>query len=312
MKCNICGGEMPDGQSVCKYCGNIMPEVRKKDEPIVTPQNINEQRINYTRNIKPDVEVCQQRRANGGYCVKCGRPLDGVTNKCIVCDAAQVSQRAYTNEDYKKMEMNKMAQKKKKKKKNNSIRNVLLAVIGMIIIFFVALWFAFNKLPGWLGIGVQEETATPEITVTTKPKKTTDPNWKPTDNDPDETESPDFTQTPLPTKAPVRTPVPVETGDPVETRGGEYEYPSDTKLITEQELKEKKREEIKYIYWEIYARHGYTFDDAGLSDYFEQNHDEWYIPTISDEEKVKANFNDIEKKNIEVIEAYQKKMGWRQ
>ncbi|MEE0410683.1 MAG: YARHG domain-containing protein, partial [Clostridia bacterium] len=60
----------------------------------------------------------------------------------------------------------------------------------------------------------------------------------------------------------------------------------------------------------IYARHGYTFDDD-LADYFENNH-EWYMPITSDKPKVEAKFNSIEKRNIKIIEEYQKQKGWRQ
>ena len=302
MRCNICGGEMPEGQSTCKYCGNVMPLPEKKEEISPQVRRHIEMPPKHTQGTTPDMRVYQQNKTQGGYCTKCGRPLDGVTQKCIVCDAAQVSRRAYTNEDYKNREIEIMAQKKKKKKKQNTMLKIFLAIIGMIILFSAAVYGAI-KLAGVLGIGGAKDEDTQVVTVTDKPRNTADPNWKAHI----EEETPEPTEEP--TKAPVRTPEPAETGDPVDVRGGEYLYPSDTHLISEGELKELSRLEIKRIYWEIYARHGYTFDDD-LADYFENNH-KWYMPTTSDKAKVEAQFNSIEKRNIKTIFDYQKKMGWR-
>ena len=91
-------------------------------------------------------------------------------------------------------------------------------------------------------------------------------------------------------------------------------YDTDKKIITVSELDKYKnqsngREKIKRIYWEIYARHGYTFDDD-LADYFETSHS-WYMPTTSDKSEVESQFNSYEKENIKIIEDYQRKQGWR-
>lgn len=309
MKCNICGGEIPAGQNTCKYCGNVVSMPEKKQSTSI-PRNIEmPPRKPAGNSTSVDAKIYQQNKEQGGYCIKCGRPLDGVTHKCIVCDAAQVSKRAYVNEEFKNREMNIMAQKKKKKKKNNTIRNTVLAILGMIVLFSVAVYGALKLSDMW-GIGGANDDSSSSVTVTDKPRVTADPNWEAEvkdDDDKKEKSTPEPTE--IPTMAPARTPEPVETGDPVELRGGEYLYPSDTHLISEDELKELTREEIKRIYWEIYARHGYTFDDE-LADYFENNHS-WYMPTTSDATKVEAKFNSIEKRNKSTIEKYQKDMGWR-
>lgn len=303
MKCNICGGEMPEGQSTCKYCGNIMAIKEKQEEKVPPIRRHIEMPPKHTQTIPVNERPYQSKRPQEGFCSKCGRPLDGITQKCIVCDAAQVSKRAYTNEDYRKREIELMAQKKKKKKKKNTALKIFISILLMIILFSAAVYGAI-KLAGVLGIGGAQEEDTQVVTVTDKPRNTADPNWK---AEVDEEETPEPTEEP--TKAPVRTPEPVETGDPVDVRGGEYLYPSDTHLISEGELEELSRLEIKRIYWEVYARHGYTFDDD-LADYFENNH-KWYMPITSDKAKVEAQFNSIEKRNIKTIFDYQKKMGWR-
>ena len=305
MKCNICGGELASGENVCKYCGNIMPSEKPVEQPTrpLPPVRPKPEPASYER----DAEVMPQRRVERmSYCSKCGRPLDGVSGKCIMCDAAAVGRGMSAN--YQNTEEDDMAQKKKKKKKQNTVRNFILATLALIILFAggikAAMWIAGSW--GILPSQEQEEEVTelPVVGATQKPKST----WEPT-TDPPKKETPKPTEEP--TKKPKKTPVPAEKGDAVELRGGEYEYKSHTHLITVDELDKLSRSEIKYIYWEIYARHGYTFDAYGeLADYFENNH-QWYMPTTTDMEAVEAQFNDIEKRNVKTIFDYQKKKGWR-
>ncbi len=311
MVCNVCGGQIPIGESVCKYCGNVV----KTEKKIERTDDTREIKMPPKAQLKSDytqerVTIYRDNRNNGRYCTKCGRPLDGVTNKCIVCDAREVSKRAYINEEYKSREMNTMAQKRKKKKNTNTALLVTLAVLGTILLFMIAIIFAAKIADKW-GIGSSgDDDTTSSITMTHKPKRTPDPNWEAeTDSKDNEEEDEEEEETPKPTEHTVRTPVPQSTADPVDERGGEYLYNTHTTLISEEELEELERQKIKYIYWEIYARHGYTFDGE-LADYFENNHS-WYMPTTSDTAKVEAQFNDIEKRNIRTIEAYQREQGWR-
>lgn len=50
---------------------------------------------------------------------------------------------------------------------------------------------------------------------------------------------------------------------------------------------------------EIYARHGYIFKDENLKNYFKGQL--WYIPSVEAEEFDDSVFNDIEKKNLELL-----------
>lgn len=302
MICNVCGGEIRFGDNVCKYCGNVVNtsketknvEITREIEmpPKTSPKN------EYTREY---VTLYRENRDNSNYCDKCGRPLDGITKKCIVCDAKEVSRRAYINGEFKNREMNNMAQKKKKKKQRNTALLVTLTVLSTIILFLFAIIFAAKIADKW-GIGSSNDKSS-SVTMTHKPKTTADPNWEA------EIDDDDNKNTPEPTEHIIRTPIPESTADPVTERGGEYLYDTHTTLISQEELKELERQEIKYIYWEIYARHGYTFDGE-LADYFENNHS-WYMPTTSDLSKAESRFNDIEKRNIKTIEQYQREQGWR-
>lgn len=300
MKCNICGGEIPSGESVCKFCGNVMPENKK-------PESKPEARYEISRTQYDDIDVPVDAKVyrnneftRNMYCTKCGRPLDGATNKCIVCDRHEVSRNSYETQRKINVEENHMAKKKAKKNKHTT-RNIILSILGLIALFAVTLLFTIGPMADYMGIGFKvEDRPTPEPMTeqTQKPQNT----WEP-----ERITTPTPTETV--TKKPERTATPQEEGDPVELRGGEYMYDSHTHLITEGELDELTRQEIKYIYWEIFARHGLTFDSDELVDYFEIQ--QWYIPTVSTEEEAKSQFNDIEKRNEKTIFNYQKKMGWR-
>ncbi len=305
MKCNICGGEMPHGESVCKFCGNVMAENIKRTPIVASIDENNEQDRPRVRH--DDIDVPEDARVYRSHeytrvprCSKCGRPLDGATNKCIVCDRQEVGKNQYQSQMYKDTEDELMA-KKKSKKKTHTTRNIILSIFGLIILFALTMFFTVGPMAEYLGIGFkigEKETPPPVSEYTQKPKNT----WEP---ERDETPEP----TEKTTKAPTKTPTPHEEGDPVKLRGGDYLYDTHTHLITEKELESMSRSEIRLIYWEIFARHGLTFE-GDLADYFEMNHS-WYMPTTMDETEAKAQFNDIEKRNEKTIFNYQKKMGWR-
>ncbi len=303
MKCNICGGDMPYGESVCKFCGNVMTE-NVKSTP-VTASIPKEEAQEKPRVRHDDIDVPEDARVYRSHeyirnpqCPKCGRPLDGTTNKCIVCDRQEVGRSKYqlqrdTEED--------LMAKKKSKKKKHTTRNIILSIFGLIILFALTMFFTVGPMADYLGIGFkigERETPPPATEYTQKPKNT----WEP---DRDKTPEPTEEATRVPTK----TPTPHEQGDPVKLRGGDYLYDTHTHLITEKELERMTRSEIRLIYWEIFARHGLTFE-GDLADYFEMNH-KWYMPTTMDENEAKAKFNDIEKRNEKTIFDYQKKQGWR-
>ena len=302
MKCNICGGEMPHGESVCKFCGNVMPE-NKKPEPKPEVKYESPRTQHNDIDVPVDAQVYRNYEyTKKMYCQKCGRPLDGVTNKCIVCDRREVGSSSYEAQRYINAEGNPMA-KKKSKKKQHTTRNIVLSILGLIALFTLTLLFTIGPLAEYLNIGFRidreiKPSYTSDVEETQKPKNT----WEP---ERDETPEP----TEEATRKPEKTPTPHEEGDPVELRGGEYDYNTHTHLITEAELDKLTRQEIKFIYWEIFARHGLTFEGDELIEHFENK--PWYMPTVSTEDEARAQFNDIEKRNEKTIFNYQKKMGWR-
>ena len=75
---------------------------------------------------------------------------------------------------------------------------------------------------------------------------------------------------------------------------------SSTKLLTESDVEDLDKEDLRFAINEPYARHGYIFKDQGLQDHFDQF--DWYDGTESDDKIVYKEFNDIEKKNIELMQ----------
>lgn len=86
-----------------------------------------------------------------------------------------------------------------------------------------------------------------------------------------------------------------------ETLSEDYIFPdSNTCYLSESEVKEKSKEELRIARNEIFARHGRLFNDAELQAYF--NSKSWYKGTISAGAFNTNVFNDYEKKNLELIQ----------
>lgn len=80
-------------------------------------------------------------------------------------------------------------------------------------------------------------------------------------------------------------------------------YPETYKrLLTDNDLKNKTKKELRLMRNEIYARYGYSFKSKDLKAYFESQED--YYPSYPD---VEAWLSDIEKKNVKLIQSYERK-----
>ncbi len=97
--------------------------------------------------------------------------------------------------------------------------------------------------------------------------------------------------------------------DPFNDPNG-YILPTDTQYITESDLYPFSEEEVKLIRNEIYARHGYSFTMDKFRDYF--NEKSWYFenPSVNADTFGTEQMNDYERANVDVIKAYEEKMGW--
>lgn len=89
--------------------------------------------------------------------------------------------------------------------------------------------------------------------------------------------------------------------DKEEKLRAEYIFPdSDKKYLSEDEIRSKTVDEMMIGRNEIFARHGYIFDDENLKQHFEGT--SWYKGTIPAEQfDSDQTFNDFERKNVELI-----------
>lgn len=76
-------------------------------------------------------------------------------------------------------------------------------------------------------------------------------------------------------------------------------FPSDTTVISEEELQQFDKDKLTILKNEIYARHGYKFTNKKLKNYFKEK--TWYKE--NDDFSLKL-LNDIEKENIRNINRY--------
>ena len=81
---------------------------------------------------------------------------------------------------------------------------------------------------------------------------------------------------------------------------------SDSRYLTEDDLKGFTAEELRIARNEIYARYGRKFNDSKLQEHF--NSMEWYFPTTEPGDFDESILNDYEIKNLDLIAKYEKKV----
>ena len=94
-----------------------------------------------------------------------------------------------------------------------------------------------------------------------------------------------------------------------EEQSQEYIFPeSDGRYLSEEEVRVMEADKLRLGRNEIFARHGYIFNDEELSQYF--NNTSWYNGTVpSDQFDMDELLNDFEKRNIELIESVENEVG---
>ena len=85
---------------------------------------------------------------------------------------------------------------------------------------------------------------------------------------------------------------------------GSYVIPdSSSRYLSESDLKGLSKNDLMYARNEIYARHGYIFQDAGLKKYFEGK--SWYHGTVSASDFTSSMLTLIEQANVKLIQKYE-------
>lgn len=89
--------------------------------------------------------------------------------------------------------------------------------------------------------------------------------------------------------------------EPQEEQPQEYIFPdSNSRYLSEEEVRSVEADKLRIARNEIFARHGYIFNDEELNQYF--NSTSWYQGIVpSDQFDMDWVLNDFEKKNIELI-----------
>ena len=93
--------------------------------------------------------------------------------------------------------------------------------------------------------------------------------------------------------------------------GGDYLLPSDSAYITTEDLVGHTQEELSLMRNEIYARHGYNFQNESLRNYFLAQ--SWYVPIegVNADTFGSDNMSPYERANLKTIMDYEREMGWR-
>lgn len=78
------------------------------------------------------------------------------------------------------------------------------------------------------------------------------------------------------------------------------EYNASNTILTHTIVENLAKMDIHYMRNSIYARHGYSFKDKNLRNYFDQQ--DWYIPVHA---SIQADLTEIEKANIKLLLAYE-------
>lgn len=98
-----------------------------------------------------------------------------------------------------------------------------------------------------------------------------------------------------------------ENKDAAQAGDGEYVLPeSNTRKLTGADLSGLSKDQLRIARNEIMARHGRTFKDASLQEYF--NSKSWYKGTIAPADfdaSMESTLSEIEKANVELIKSYE-------
>lgn len=102
---------------------------------------------------------------------------------------------------------------------------------------------------------------------------------------------------------------PEATQEPQDVSGDDSEYvfpDSDSRKLKKSEVKKLSKKELRYARNELYARHGYIFEDEELKSYFESK--SWYTPSVKGEDfNDEDYFNEYEIANRDLIKKIESK-----
>lgn len=84
---------------------------------------------------------------------------------------------------------------------------------------------------------------------------------------------------------------------------------SDSAYLTDADLSNLSKTELRMARYEIYARHGRVFSDQEVADYFGQY--DWYHADVEPGDFEETELNEYEKANVDLLVSYEQFMGYR-
>lgn len=91
---------------------------------------------------------------------------------------------------------------------------------------------------------------------------------------------------------------------------GDYILPnSSTMYLSRSDIEHLNQEQLRIARNEIFARHGRSFTDEVLQQYFDSK--DWYSSTVGPDEFDADVLNDCERANVTLIQSYEEEMGYR-
>lgn len=91
---------------------------------------------------------------------------------------------------------------------------------------------------------------------------------------------------------------------------GDYILPNSSVMyLSRSDIEHLSQEQLRIARNEIFARHGRTFTDEALQQYFDSK--EWYSGTVSPDAFDAEVLNDCERTNATLIQSYEEEMGYR-
>lgn len=238
-------------------------------------------------------------------CSACGNENKDAYRFCLNCGEPRPSSEQTAPPEEK--------QPKKKKDSRSMVMTVLLLILALLLIAaIVAVIVNFPRLSGQAGSRRQEIVENSMISRADTPEPTEAPEKGGTSSFVFGAESATRTTpapsvpTAAPTPEPEVTEEPLPSGVPEITvvSDGEYLIPgSDSRYITEDDLKNLTWEQCCLARNEIFARHGRMFLTKEIADYFSGK--SWYRGTIPAASFSETVLNEYERANVNTISQYE-------
>lgn len=198
-----------------------------------------------------------------------------------------------------------------KKKDKGSAATILLLILALLLVIaIVGIIIYFPALSG-RSTAADEESSESSQRHSRGEKAADKSEWGGTssyviggDTDPAAESFVPSSEQALPSETPASSPLPVETPAPTAAPVSEYLIPgSDSRYITEADLKDLSWEQCCLARNEIFARHGRMFQTPEIASYF--NSKSWYHGTIAAASFSETVLNEYERANVNYISQYE-------